>query len=166
MSYCCKLLHIDAVITQCINHRFSHLCRKQNKLTCYNLRMSLNTTVPSTMASDLDQFLNHLYTPYGVAVVAVVAILLTSLVWTISCCVYCCCRWTHRDRQSGDLEASREMTYYGMGSTDNVPQGVHSGTMSSGYNTGPPASTSSLTQMDTDYGTQNTSMDSILESSY
>ncbi len=149
----------------------SHLCRNH---TCYNLKMSLNTTVPSS--SDLDQFLYHLYTPYGVAVVALVAIFLTSLVWTLSCCVYCCCRWTHRDRQSGDLEASREMTYYGMGSTDNVPQ-VHSGTMSSGYNTGPPASTSSLNQidtastsslnqMDTDYGTQNTSLDSILESSY
>ncbi len=129
------------------------------------------TTPPPPDA--LDQFLLHLYTPYGVASVAAVAIILISLVWTLACCIVCCCKWRQRERQTGDSEASREMTYYGMGSTEELdvgytqPQGtLHGGTLSSGYNTGPPASTSSLAYThDTTTGTQNTSMDS-LELSY
>lgn len=126
------------------------------------------TTLPPPDA--LDQFLLHLYTPYGVASLAVIAIILTSLVWTMACCIVCCCRWRQRERQSGDSEASREMTYYGMGSTEELDvgysqTGMQGGTLSSGYNTGPPASTSSLAQMNTTTNTQNTSMDS-LELSY
>ncbi len=137
--------------------------------------MSSSATT-STPPDALDQFLFHLYTPYGVALVAVVAIILTSLLWTVACCIVCCCKLRQRDRQSGDSEASREMTYYGMGSAEELDalgysqtsQNMQAGTLSSGYNTGPPASTSSLAHMahvGTTTGTQNTSMDS-LELSY
>lgn len=129
------------------------------------------TDIPLT---SLDQFLNFLYTPYGVAAIAVLAIVLTSLVWCIGCCAYCCYRWRQKRHETGLSEANRDLTFYGVAST--VPAEVigepaiihmgqsvvHGGTLSSGYNTGPPVSSSSLAQMESAYGVHNTSLDSII----
>lgn len=135
------------------------------QLFIHTSKMSTATNLPPFTHATLGQFFLHLYTPYGVAIVAVIAIILTSVAWGVGCCIYCCCRWRHRERQSGELEADRELAYYGMGSSDNLAytsSALHGGTLSSGYNTGPPVSTCSLAQLDTSYNTHTTSMDSIL----
>ena len=132
---------------------------------------STELTTTDTPLTTLDQFLSFLYTPYGVTVIAVVAIILTSLVWCIGCCAYCCYRWRQKRHKIGLSEANRDLTFYGVAST--VPAEdmavvhsgqslVHGGTLSSGYNTGPPVSTSSLqlVQMESTYGV---SLDSIID---
>ena len=47
-----------------------------------------------------------LYTPHGVAVAVVMAVVMTSLVWLSACVCYCCWRYkhTHHDR-AGDLSS-------------------------------------------------------------
>lgn len=65
-------------------------------------------TIMSNSTTDIaQQFEGFLYTPYGLATLAVVAILLTSLVWSVGCCIYCCCRRRQRLQQGGVTEASR-----------------------------------------------------------
>jgi len=127
--------------------------------------MSTTNSPPST---ELDVFLSHLYTPYGVAVTAVIAAILASLLWTIGCCVYCCCKRRYKQGQAGVSEANRELSYYGMGSTEQLESSttVQGGTMSSGYNTGPPVSTISIHNDGSSYHLQSSSMDSILRPNY
>lgn len=69
------------------------------------------------------------YTPYGVATVAAAAILLTSVVWFMGCCVYCCLRWRNRLDESGVAEANKDILYLGIHGAE------QSGTLTSGYNT-------------------------------
>ncbi len=87
------------------------------------------------IVQELESFL---YTPYGVATLAALAILLTSLLWGIGFCVYCYHqrKGRHRHEDGGTIEASQEMDYYGMTSLSSNQQQGDRGTLSSGYNTG------------------------------
>ena len=103
----------------------------------------------------MEQAEDFLYTPYGLAIIAVVAALLTSLVWTICCCIYCCNRRRHRLQRGGVTEANRDLYYLGMSDPN--------GTITSGYNTG--TNSYSLNSLATENTVFNSSMDSILEAS-
>ncbi len=116
--------------------------------------MSLNSNSTVSPSSDdiMDDIEDFLYTPYGLALVAVIAALVISLVWSCCCCVYCCYRKRHRSLETGVAEANRDLYYLGVGE--------QSGTLTSGYNTAPHAySMNSLG----DNGVFHTSMDSILD---
>lgn len=110
---------------------------------------------PST--SILTEFLSFLYTPYGVAILAILAIVVTSLVWSVGCCVYCCCRYKHNLQDNDYLETNRDLAFYTVtdATADQVGfsgHTVHNETLSSGYNTGPPVSTTSLILMGNTHG--------------
>lgn len=92
---------------------------------------------------------DFVYTPYGVATVAAVAILITSFVWLTGCCIYCCMRWRCRLEESGVAEANKDIQYLGI-------HGNERGTLSSGYNT-----SYSLNSITTDH-VINTSLDCII----
>lgn len=122
---------------------------------------SNSTDMPSNSVDSIEDFETFLYSPYGVSTVAVVAIILTSLIWLSGCCIYCCYRRRHRDHQEGMLEANREIYFFGMtGDTSNQQHG--NGTLSSGYNTGPPPSYSFNSLLNTNNTTYNSSLDSII----
>ena len=53
------------------------------------------------------QFESFLYTPYGVATLAAVSVLITSFVWSMGCCIYCCWQRRRRLQQDGVTEANR-----------------------------------------------------------
>ncbi len=112
----------------------------------------------------VEEFETFLYTPYGMSALAGLAILLTSALWGVGCCLCFCCYRRRLDRSSGQdgtLEANREMEYYGMLSSSSS-SGHHrgNGTMSSGYSTGPTAYSLSLA----DNHTVTSSLDSIVDS--
>ena len=100
----------------------------------------LNTTIdPSTDLSIIERLESFLYTPMGVGTPAAVAVIITSLVWLVGCCVYCCCRWRRSSEEGGVTVANRDLMFLDIGPTEPV----HNGTMSSGYNTGPQTYTTS-----------------------
>lgn len=110
-----------------------------------------NTTVTSSSNDLMDDIEDFIYTPYGVALVAILAVLLTSLLWTFCCCVYCCYRKRQQINQSGTAEANRDLYYLGVGEQN--------GTLTSGYNTAPRAYSMSTLG---DNGVMHTSLDSII----
>ena len=75
----------------------------------------------------------------GVGTLAAVAVVITSLVWLVGCCVYCCCRRRRSREEGGVTVANRDLMFLDIGPTEPV----HNGTMSSGYNTGPQPYTTS-----------------------
>lgn len=93
-----------------------------------------NATQELDILKELELFF---YTPYGVSTVAGVAILLTSLLWCIGCCIYCCYQRGRNSRNTvGTLEANREMEYIGVSTLPSSQEQQHrDGTMSSGYST-------------------------------
>ena len=129
----------------------------------------MNTTA---ILQDIETFL---YTPYGLATLAATAVILTSFVWFIACCIFCCC-WKCHKRQvtaeiGGSIEAGNDLKYIQHRSTgDNIMHTTrpitgqgYSTTNSSGYQSGIDTlnySTSSL--QNHDVLATNTSMDSIL----
>ena len=91
------------------------------------------TTTDMNTDSDLGgRLVSFLYTPYGLATIAAITAILTSLVWTIGCMIVCCCKY--KRHELGTAEANREMLFFGNLGPAN---GNGHGTMSSGYNTGP-----------------------------
>ena len=137
----------------------------------------------------LEQVESFVYTPYGVATVAAVSVLVTVLLWMVSCCIFFKCRQRRRARQSGVTEANREIQYVGtsfeydgtsgagrmqmQSSVDRGEGGERgggggggghqaTGTMSSGYSTGPHTS-HSMNSFQTDNVFLSSSLDSILE---
>ena len=94
---------------------------------------------PATDPSVVDRLESFLYTPMGVGTLAGVAVIITSLVWLIGCCVYCCCRRRRYSDEGGVTVANRDLMFLDIGPTDSV----NNGTMSSGYNTGPQPYTTS-----------------------
>lgn len=100
----------------------------------------LTTTMdPSTDPSVIDRLESFLYTPMGVGTLAGVTVVITSLIWLVGCCVYCCCRWRRSSEEGGVTVANRDLMFLDIGPTEPV----HNGTMSSGYNTGPQPYTTS-----------------------
>lgn len=106
----------------------------------------------SNSTSITEEIEDFLYTPYGLATLAIVAVTLTSLIWLLGCWVYCCYRKRRRQRQAGTTEANRDLYYLGVNDQN--------GTLTSGYNTGPQSYSLSLT---TDNRLFHTSLDSILD---
>lgn len=97
---------------------------------------------------------DFLYSPQGVATVAVVVAVLMSVVWLSGCVCYCCWRYCRRQRQDGGAEASQDLYFLGAPSSGN-------GTLSSGYNTG--HLSYSLNSLTNDPAYLHTSLDSILD---
>ena len=133
-----------------------------------DLRMSMATDPVATTDMNMDADLGSrleafFYTPYGLATLAGITIIVTSIVWTISCTVYCCCR--HKRHEAGVAEANRDILFFGDVS-HTYP--ASDGTLSSGYNTGPQVhSMSSYSRGRNGSTTQmlNTSLDSMLDAS-
>lgn len=119
----------------------------------------MSTSTALNIGEELESFL---YTPYGVSALAGVTVLLTSLLWCLGCCVYCCIQRRHTQNQEGELVANREMDYYGVLQSGELSNPHHGeGTMSSGYNTAPtPYSLDSLTGHNAIY---TSSLDSIID---
>ena len=97
------------------------------------------TTDPSTDLSIIERLESFLYTPMGVGTLAAVAVVITSHVWLVGCCIYCCCRRRRSREEGGVTVANRDLMFLDIGPTEPV----HNGTMSSGYNTGPQPYTTS-----------------------
>ena len=87
------------------------------------------TTDPSTDPSILERLESFLYTPMGVGILAAVAVVITSLVWLVGCCVYCCCWWRRSSEEGGVTVANQDLMFLDIGPTELG----HNGTMSSGY---------------------------------
>lgn len=110
-----------------------------------------------------------LYTPYGLGTLAGTAIILTSLVWLLGCCVFCCCRWCVRRRRDhlalGVAEADADLRY--VSTTSSNPGTGHNlrptefGTGSSGYQSNAGNLNYSLTSLN-DEMVAHSSLDSIL----
>ncbi len=97
---------------------------------------------------------DFLYSPQGVATVAVVVAIVTSVVWLSGCICYCCWRCCKRQRQDGGAETSQDIYFLATTSSGN-------GTLSSGYNTG--NLSYSLNSLANDPTYLHTSLDSILD---
>ena len=129
-----------------------------------DLTTTTTTMVPSTDPSVIDRLESFLYTPMGVGTLAGVAVIVTSLVWLVGCCVYCCCRWRRSGEEGGVTVANRDLMFLDVGSTEPV----HNGTMSSGYNTGPQPYTTSSNSYNNPMGRNgstamlHTSLDSVI----
>lgn len=125
-----------------------------------SLTLPVVTTTDMNPDADLgSRLVSFLYTPYGVATLAAISIIITSLVWTLGCMIYCCCKY--KRHESGVAEANREMLFFGnMGPASNGH-----GTMSSGYNTGPQSYTTNSYNMTRNGSTAmlNVSLDSMLD---
>ena len=85
----------------------------------------------------LESIEDFFYTPYGLGAVAGAAIILTSLVWCLGCCIYCCC--TKCRKMRGVAEANGEIEYLSVVHSSNTlesslkaPHNEH-GTGTSGY---------------------------------
>ena len=65
------------------------------------------STIMSNSTDISQQFESFLYTPYGVVTLAAVSVLVTSVVWSVGCCIYCCWRRRRRLQQDGVTEANR-----------------------------------------------------------
>lgn len=126
-----------------------------HRITTNRSKMSNTTDQMLDIVEELESFL---YTPYGLGTLAGVAILLTSLLWSLGCCIYCCCRSQHRRNEEGTQEAGRELHFIDAPAV--VSQKEGNGTMSSGYNTGP--ASYSLTSLLASNNISNSSMDSII----
>ena len=124
--------------------------------------ISNNSTIDS-MLQDIEDFV---YTPYGVATVAVLAVIVTSLLWSLGCCIYCCCRYRARRGQGGVAEASGELRFVNIGSNPGghtSSNNGYTGTGSSGYHSHAGTMNHSVTSFHDGYDMTNNSMDSILE---
>ena len=90
-----------------------------------------------TQIDIIEKLETFLYTPYGLGALAGVSVLVTSLIWLVGCCICCCfCHWKKlRSNEDGLQEADREMDF--IDSTTVGSRKQNTGTMSSGYNTGP-----------------------------
>lgn len=117
----------------------------------------VSTTDSDSIGERLESFL---FTPYGVATIAGLAIIFTSIFWTIGCCIYCCCRY--KRQEGGETEANRDLLFFG-NIGPSYPSG--NGTLSSGYNTGSQAySVNGYTRGRNDSTAMlNTSLDSMLD---
>lgn len=93
-----------------------------------------STTDPTAELNVVEELEGFLYTPYGVGTLAGLTLVLTCVVWCVGCCVYCCVRRRCGRNQDGLVEATRDIQYYGVASTDPT-QDHRDGTLSSGYNT-------------------------------
>ena len=128
--------------------------------TTTGLSGSTDLNMDPSLSDRLESFL---YTPYGLATLAGITIIITSIVWTICCMVYCCCRY--KRNEAGVAEANRDILFFG----DVGPSyPANNGTLSSGYNTGPqPYTMNSYSRERNGSTTQmlNTSLDSMLDAS-
>lgn len=117
--------------------------------------MQGNSTTTASMAEHVEDFL---YTPHGLATLALASALLVSLAWLLGCVVFCCCRRRRQRMSGGSIEASRDLHYFGMSDPS-------LGTMTSGYNTGPQlyASTGSVLSTENANGLHHSSLDSIID---
>ena len=121
---------------------------------------SNNSTIDA-MLQDIEDFV---YTPYGVATVAALAFIITSLIWLLGCCIYCCCRYRTRRGQGGVAEAGGELRFVNIGSNPgHTPNNGYTGTGSSGYHSHAGTMNHSVTSFHDGYDMTNSSMDSILE---
>lgn len=112
------------------------------------------------MLDIVEELESFLYTPYGVGTLAGVAIILTSFLWILGCCIYSCCRSQHRRNEEGIQEASRELRFI---DTPIASRQQVNGTLSSGYNTGGTASFSLISSLASSSKTlTNSSMDPII----
>lgn len=100
-----------------------------------------NSTFTTEELDVVEELKSFLYTPYGAGTLAGAAVILTSILWALGCCLYCCCRrkCCSSGNHEGTLEAGREIEFF---STLTLPtsqqqQQQVDGTLSSGYNTGP-----------------------------
>ena len=116
--------------------------------------MSSNNSTSTSASQAIEEFL---YTPHGLVTLAAVAVLLTSLVWLLGCCIYCFCKRRRQRSERGLTEANRDLFYLGVNDPAN-------GTLTSGYNTGP-AQAYSLNSLSTDNAIFHSSLDSILDES-
>ena len=122
--------------------------------------ISNNSTIDSTFQAIED----FVYTPYGLATVAVAAIIITSLIWLLGCCIYCCCRYRTRRGQGGVAEAGGELRFVNIGpNAGPTPNNAYTGTGSSGYHSHAGTMNHSVTSFHDGYEMTNNSMDSILE---
>ena len=115
-------------------HRKTHTHTHTHPLSTISMAMvalpDLTTTIdPSTDLSVIERLESFLYTPMGVGTLAAVAVVITSLVWLVGCCVYCCCRRRRSREEGGVTVANRDLMFLDIGPTESV----HNGTMSSGY---------------------------------
>jgi hypothetical protein len=108
-------------------------------MTTVTLSDLMTTMDPSDDPSVIDRLESFLYTPMGLGTLAGVAVIITSLVWLVGCCIYCCCRRRRSSEEGGVTVANRDLMFLDIGTTEPV----HNGTMSSGYNTGPQPYTTS-----------------------
>lgn len=119
----------------------------------------MNTT---NILESVEEFL---YTPYGLGTLAAAAIILTSLVWCIGCCIFCCCAKKCRKVRGVD-EASGEIEYLSVVRSSNTldstlkPYNEH-GTGTSGYQSH--VGSYSLDSIRGGTAEMTTSMDSILD---
>lgn len=119
-----------------------------------------NTTI-------LEEIESFLYTPYGLATLSGVVLLVTSLIWFIGCCIFCCCWKCHKRRQNGVTEAGGDLKYMTMMTPDvRPPQLGGYSTNSSGYqsNTGTLDYSTNAGSMQHDTFRTHDSMESILHS--
>ena len=94
---------------------------------------------------------DFLYTPQGVAVVAVMAAVLVSLVWLSGCVCYCC--WRHRHSRSSGPATNQDLFF--LGSSNN-------GTLPVPGSTGAPHFSYSLNSLAMEPAFHHTSLESIL----
>lgn len=89
------------------------LLRSWINLTYFLKRLYKMSGVNET--SILQTLETFLYTPYGLGTLAATAIVLTSLVWLLSCCICCCCwRYVKKRRNRlalGVAEADNDLRY-------------------------------------------------------
>jgi len=90
-----------------------------------------------TQIDIIEKLETFLYTPYGLGTLAGVSALVTSFLWLLVCCICCCfCHWKKvRNDEDGLQEADQEIDF--IDSTTVASGKPNTGTMSSGYNTGP-----------------------------
>lgn len=118
----------------------------------------------STLEVILQEVEGFVYTPYGVATVAGVAIVITSLLWLLGCCIYCCCRYRARSGRGGVTEACGELRFVSITpDASHTPGNGHTGTGSSGYHSHAGTMNYSLTSFHDGCGNTHSSMDSILD---
>ena len=90
-----------------------------------------------------------LYTPHGVAVAMVMAVVITSLVWLSACACYCCWRYNQRHRDRAGLHGDMHF-----------PSSPHNNALSS--NVESPHFSYSINSLATEPAFHHTSLESIL----
>lgn len=114
----------------------------------------------TTLLQDVESFL---YTPYGLGALAGAAVLLTSCIWVVCCCFCMCCWRCHANRkntsETGIIEASNDLKYMTVHSSEFQPPAKYSTGGSSGYH----SNVGTLTPLHNhDAMMTHSSMDSIL----